>query len=50
MSKMTLNGSNDSTKGVKLHPRNQITLLVGLFYPFRGVILDIGDYTPKLVI
>ena len=30
--------------------RTQITLLVGSFDPFKGVILDINDYTPKGVI
>ena len=43
---MLLNERN-YTQEIKLYSRSQITLLVGSFDPFKGVILDIGDYTPK---
>ena len=36
--------------GVNLHPRSPIMLLVRLFDPSKGVILVLGDYTPKGVI
>ena len=39
--------SNKAHKSVKLHPRSQITLVVGSFDIVKGVILDIGDYKPK---
>ena len=42
-----LKESNDIPKDVKLHLRSQIMPIVGSFYPFKGVILGIGDYTPK---
>ena len=35
-------------KGVNLHTRSQIMLLA--YDPFQGVILDLGDHTPKGVI
>ena len=44
---MTLEELNDTRKGVKLHSSSQLTLLAGLLNPFKGVILDIGEYTIK---
>ena len=38
------NESSDTSKGVMLHSKGQITLLVGSF----AVVLDIGDCTPKM--
>ena len=50
---MSLKGSNDTPKGVKLHSVSQITFLLGSFDPFKvanfGVNLDIGDYIHKYV-
>ena len=47
---MLLEDFNYATKGVKLHTRSQITLLMGSFDPLKRVILDQDDYTPKCVI
>ena len=42
-----LNESNDAPIGLKWHWKSQITLVVG---SFKGVSLDVGDYTHKHVI
>ena len=42
--------SSDDPKGVKLHSKHQITLLVGSFDPFKGIFSDICDYIAKGVI
>ena len=38
---------NGLLKGVNVCARRQVTLLVGSFDLKRGVIVAIGDYTPK---
>ena len=40
--------ANDAHKGVKLHSRSHITLLVRSFDSFKEVILDVGEYTRKV--
>ena len=46
MSQIMIEESNDVTKEHKLHSMSQIILLVRSFIPFKGINLDIGDYTP----